>query len=77
MLRKARMHSSDGLHSGNVLRALLTIFSIKNLKYLAYYSGVTRESSALDGEMKRDVDEVKGGARLRITEPEVIIFCMT
>jgi hypothetical protein len=60
-----------------VIRALLTIFSIKNLKHLACYSEVTRESSALDGEMKRDVDDVKGGARLQITEPEVIIFCMT
>ena len=59
-----------------VIRALLTIFSI-NLKHLACYSGVTRESSALDGEMKRDVDGVKGGARLQITNPEVIIFCMT
>jgi hypothetical protein len=50
-----------------VLRALLTMFSIKKLKAFACYSGVTRESFALDGEMKRNVDDVKGalGSRSR------------
>jgi hypothetical protein len=58
MLRKARMHSSDGVAIWYVIRALLTIFSIKNLKHPCY-SGVTLESSALDDEMKRDVDDAK------------------